>query len=48
MSEKERHDLPQDNRVMTTSEYWDRLAHSFNADYMKTVEEKYAAEGDCS
>ena len=42
MDEKERHDLPQDNRVMTASEYWDRLARSFNADYIESIRRKYA------
>lgn len=41
MDEKERHDSPRIERGMTASEYWDRLSRSFNADYVKAVEEKY-------
>ncbi|NMN02285.1 hypothetical protein [Bifidobacterium panos] len=41
MDEKKRDDSPRDERVMNASEYWDRLSRSFNADYVKAVEEKY-------
>ena len=39
--EKERDGSPRIERGMTVAEYWDRLSRSFNADYMKKVEEKY-------
>lgn len=38
---KERNDSPRIERGMTAAEYWDRLSRSFNADYVKAVEEKY-------
>lgn len=47
MSEKERRDSPHTEHGTNAREHWDRLTRSFNADYVKKVEEKYAAESDC-
>ena len=46
MSEKERRDSPHTEHATSAREYWDRLTRSFNAGYVKTVDEKYAAEND--
>lgn len=41
MDETERNESARTERGMTASEYWDRLTRSFNADYVKSVEERY-------
>lgn len=41
MDGKERNKSAQAEREMTASEYWDRLTRSFNADYVRSVKERY-------
>lgn len=41
MDKKERNESAQAEREMTASEYWDRLTRSFNADYVRSVKERY-------
>lgn len=41
MDGKERIESARTERGMTASEYWDRLTRSFNADYVRSVEERY-------
>lgn len=41
MDGKERNESAQAEREMTASEYWDRLTRSFNADYVRSVKERY-------
>lgn len=41
MDGKERNKSAQAEREMAVSEYWDRLTRSFNADYVRSVKERY-------
>lgn len=41
MDGKERNESAQAEREMAVSEYWDRLTRSFNADYVRSVKERY-------
>lgn len=41
MDGKERIESARTEHGMTASEYWDRLTRSFNADYVRSVEERY-------
>lgn len=42
MKEKKKQDIfTRTEREMTADEYWNRLSRSFNADYIRSVKEKY-------